>query len=102
MTQGIKTIDSIGTQLPTSSLEILLPSIVLSHLSYSALFTQHIEKPLLSSLEKQLNWSPKKVFKRYFYKQTGPLCRQKTITDKNYKEILLILISIIFLTTNLV
>ena len=84
MTQGIKAIDSIGTQLLTSSLEILLPSIVLSHLSYSALFTQHIKKPLLTSLEMQLSWGPKNVFKRYFYKQTGPLCRQKTIADKNY------------------
>ena len=55
MAQGIKNIDSIGTQLPTSSLKILLHSIVLSHLIYSALFFQHTSKPLKTSLEKQLN-----------------------------------------------
>ena len=54
MAQGIKTIDSFGIQLPTSSLEILLHSIVLSHLNYS-IFFQHIRKPVMTSLEKQLN-----------------------------------------------
>ena len=45
MVQGIKTIDSFGTQLPTSCAEVLLHSIILSHLNYSALFIQHIRKP---------------------------------------------------------
>ena len=38
--QGIKTIDTIGQQLPTLSLVALLHCLVLSHLDYSAKFFQ--------------------------------------------------------------
>ena len=54
MAQGINTIDSKGTQLPTSSLKLLLDSIVWSHCNYSTLYIQHIIKPMMTSLEKQL------------------------------------------------
>ena len=64
MAQGIKPIDSFGTQLPTSGLEILLHSFVFSHLNYSALIIQHIRKHMMTSLEKQLCWGLKKVFFR--------------------------------------
>ena len=40
MAQGIKTIDTIGQQLPTLSLVALLHCLVLSHLDYSAIFLQ--------------------------------------------------------------
>ena len=55
MAQGIKIIDSIGNQLPTSSLETLLHSTVLSYLNFPDLFIQHIRKAMITSLEKQLN-----------------------------------------------
>ena len=65
-----ETIVSIGILLPTSSLEFLLHSIVLSHLNHSALFIQHIRKPMMPSLEKQLNWGLKKVFFRSNFKSS--------------------------------
>ena len=62
MTQGIKTLDSIGTELPTSSLETLPHSFLLSHLNISAHFIQLVRKPMMSSLKKQLNSGLKKCF----------------------------------------
>ena len=62
MSQWIQKKDSIGTQLPTSGLEISLHSNILSHLNYSVLFNQHIRNLKINSLEKQLNWGLKKVF----------------------------------------
>ena len=55
ITQGIKAIDSTGTQLLASSLEKLLHSIVSSYLNNSALLIQHIGKTMMTSLENQLN-----------------------------------------------
>ena len=64
LAEGIKTIDSIGTHFPASSLEILLQSVVLTHLNFSALFIQHIRKPIMTFLEKQLNWGNNNLFLR--------------------------------------
>ena len=54
MSQGIKTIDLNGTQLTTSSLNISLRSIVVSHINSSALFIQRIKKPMMNFQETQL------------------------------------------------
>ena len=62
MAQWIKTVDSNRSQFLKSSLEMLLHSIVLSHFNDSALFIQHIRKPMLISLENQLNWGLTEVF----------------------------------------
>ena len=59
MAQGIKTIDTIGQQLPTLSLVALLHCLVLSHLEYSAIFFQQINATLMLSLEKHFNWALK-------------------------------------------
>ena len=64
MAQGTNTIDSMGTQLPISSLEILQRSIVLSLLNYSALFIHHIRKPMMTFLQNQLSFGLKNVFFR--------------------------------------
>ena len=60
MAQGIKTIDTIGQQLPTLSLVALLYCLVLSHLDYSTIFLIQINATLMQSLEKQLNWALKR------------------------------------------
>ena len=64
MAQGIKTIDTIGQQLPTLSLVALLHCLVLSRLDYSAIFLQQINATLMLSLEKQLNWALKRTYFR--------------------------------------
>ena len=73
MAQGIKTIDTIGQQLPTLSLVALLHCLVLSHLDYSAIFLIHINATLMLSLEKQLNWALKRTYFRSKFKSSSLL-----------------------------
>ena len=73
MAQGIKTIDTIGQQLPTLSLVALLHCLVLSHLDYSAIFLQQINATLMLSLEKQLNWALKRTYFRSKFKSSSLL-----------------------------
>ena len=73
MAQGIKTIDTIGQQLPTLSLVALLHCLVLSHLDYSAIFLQQINATLMLSLEKQLNWALKRTYFRSNFKSSSLL-----------------------------
>ena len=69
----IKTIDTIGQQLPTLSLVALLHCLVLSHLDYSAIFLQQINATLMLSLEKQLNWALKGTYFRSKFKSSSLL-----------------------------
>ena len=64
MAMGIKTIDTIKNQLPTTTLIMLLQPLVLSHLSYPALLFPSISTASFNSLERQLNWALKCVFFR--------------------------------------
>ena len=64
MAMGIKTIDAIKNQLPTTTLTILHQPIVLSHLSYPALLLPSVSVASFNSLEKQLNWALKCFFFR--------------------------------------
>ena len=77
MAQGIKTIDTIGQQLPTLSFVALLHFIFfLSHLSllvYSAIFLIQINATLMLSLEKQLNWALKRTYFRSKFKSSSLL-----------------------------
>ena len=73
MAQGIKTIDTIGQQLPTLSLFALLHCLVLSYLDYSAIFLQKINAILMLSLEKQLNWALKRTYFRSKFKSSSLL-----------------------------
>ena len=72
MAQGIKTIDTIGQQLPTLSLVSLLHCLVLSHLDYSAILIQ-INATLMLSLEKQLKWALKGTYFRSKFKSSSLL-----------------------------
>ena len=71
--QGIKTIDTIGQQLPKLSLVALLHCRVLSHLDYSAIFLIQINATLMLSLEKQLNWALKRTYFRWKFKSSSLL-----------------------------
>ena len=71
MAQGIKTIDTIGQQLPTLSLVALLHCLVLSHLDYSAKFLTQVNATLMLSLEKQLNWALKRTYFRSKFKSSS-------------------------------
>ena len=51
MTKGIKTIDTIGQQLPTLSLIALLHCLVLSHLDYTAISLEQTNATSLMSLK---------------------------------------------------
>ena len=73
MAQGIKTIDTIGQQLPTLSLVALLHCLILSHLDYSAIFLIQINATLMLSLEKQLNWALKRTYFRSKFKSSSLL-----------------------------
>ena len=73
MAQGIKTIDTIGQQLPTLSLVALLHSLILSHLDYSAIFLIQIKATLTLFLEKQLNWALKRTYFRSKFKSSSLL-----------------------------
>ena len=69
--KGIKTIDTIGQQLPKLSLVALLHCLVLSHLDYSAIFLKQINATLMLSLEKQLNWALKRTYFRWKFKSSS-------------------------------
>ena len=73
MAQGIKTIDTIGQQLPTLSLVALLHCLNLPHLDYSAIFLIQINATLMLSLEKQLNWALKRTYFRSKFKSSSLL-----------------------------
>ena len=73
MVQGIKTIDTIGQQLPTLSLVALLHCLVSSHLDYSAIVLTQINATLMLSLEKQLNWALKRTYFRSKFKSSSLL-----------------------------
>ena len=64
MAMGIKTIDTIKKQVPTTTLIMLLQPLVLSHLSYPALLLPSVPTASFNSLERQLNWALKCVFFR--------------------------------------
>ena len=73
MAQGIKTIDTIGQQLPTLSLVALLHCLVSSHLDYLAKFLIQIKASLMLSLEKQFNWALKRTYFRSNFKSSSLL-----------------------------
>ena len=70
MAQGIKTIDTIGQQLPKLSLVALLHCLVLSQFDYSAICLIQINATLMLSLEKQLNWALKRTYFRSKFKSS--------------------------------
>ena len=57
MARGIKTIYTLRNRIPTFLMKTDLNKFVISHLRYLLLLTQSIDKNLVISLEKQLNWA---------------------------------------------
>ena len=59
--------------LPEKTKILLLNAIVISHLHYSALILIGLQKSLLTSLEKQLNWGIKTIFNKRKYDRSADL-----------------------------
>ena len=59
MACGIKVLNTLSKSLPEKTKVLLLNAIVISHLHYSALILISLQKSLLTTLEKQLNWGIK-------------------------------------------
>ena len=66
MAQGIKTLYVLRNVVPYHLRKILLNSLVISHLQYSAVLLSSISKNLLTTLEKQLNWAVKACYVQRF------------------------------------
>ena len=64
MAGGIKTIYTLRNRIPTFLMKTVLNAFVISHLHYSLLLIQSIDKNLLISLEKQLNWAIRACYSR--------------------------------------
>ena len=57
MARGIEIIYTLRNWMPTFLMETVLNAFVISHLHYSLLLIKSIDKNLLISLEKQINWA---------------------------------------------
>ena len=73
MALSIKTLYSINDMVPTKTKLTLLRSLVISHLHYPAILLSGINKSLLRTLEKQLNWGVKACFNRKKYDSSSDL-----------------------------
>ena len=67
MACGIKVLNTLSKSLPEETKILLLNTIVISHLHYSALILIGLQKSLLTTLEKQLNWGMKTILNRRKY-----------------------------------
>ena len=73
MASGIKVLNTLSKSLPEKTKVLLLNAIVISHLHYSALILIGVQKSLLTTLEKQLNWGIKSIFNRRKYDRSTDL-----------------------------
>ena len=73
MACGIKVLNTLSKSLPEKTKLLLLNAIVISHLHYSALILIGLQKSLLTTLEKQLNWGIKTIFNRRKYDRSTDL-----------------------------
>ena len=64
MARGIRTICTLRNRIPTFLMKKVLNAFAISHLNYSLLLIQSIDKNLLISLEKQLNWAIRACYSR--------------------------------------
>ena len=80
MACGIKVLNTLSTSLPEKTKTLLLNAIVISHLHYSALILIGLQKSLLTTLEKQLNWGIETNFKtRKYDRSTDIKLRNKIL-----------------------
>ena len=73
MACGIKVLNTLSKSLPEKTKILLLSVIVISHLHSSALILIGLQKSLLTTLEKQLNWGIKTIFNRRKYDRSSDL-----------------------------
>ena len=75
MAHAIRSIYLIRHQVPLNA-RILLKSLVLSHLSFSAIFFQNLSAKNLKRLNRQINWDIKVCFLRKKYDKARDLLIQ--------------------------
>ena len=76
----IKILNTLSKTCPEKTKVWLLNAIVISHLHYSALILIGLQKSLLTTLEKQLNWGIKSNFnRRKYYRSTDLKLRNKIL-----------------------
>ena len=61
---GLKVLNTLSKTLPEKKKVLLLGAIVISRLHYSALILIGLQKSILTTLEKQLNWGIETIFIR--------------------------------------
>ena len=81
MACGIKVLNTLSKSLPEKTKVLLLNAIVISHLHYSALILIGLQKSILTTLEKQLNWGIKSIFNRRKYDRSTDLTSQQNTTS---------------------
>ena len=64
MACGIKVLSTLSKSLPEKTKVLLLNTIVITHLHYYALTLIGLQKSLITTLEKHLNWGIKSIFNR--------------------------------------
>ena len=79
MACGIKVLNTLSKSLPEKTKVLLLNAIVISHLHYSALILIGLQKSILTTLEKQLNWGIKSIFNRKYDRSTDLKLRNKIL-----------------------
>ena len=80
MTHAVRSIYIIRHQVPLNARILLLKSLVLSHLSFTAIFFQNLSAKNLKHLNQQINWGVKVCFLRKKYdKATDLLIQTKTL-----------------------
>ena len=73
MARGKKVLNTLSKSLPEKTKVLLLNAILINHLHYSALILIGLQKSLLTTLEKQLNWGIKSIFNRRKYNRSTDL-----------------------------
>ena len=84
MAGGIKTIYTLRNRIPTFLMKTVLNAFVISHLHYSLLLIQSIDKNLLISLEKQLNWAIRACYSRNRMDSTKDLKIKHSVLPVDY------------------
>ena len=80
MACGIIVLNTLSKSSTEKTKILLLNAIVKSHLHYSALILIGLQKSLLTTLEKQLNWGIKTIFnRRKFDRSTDLKLRNKIL-----------------------
>ena len=83
MAHAIRSIYHIRHQLPLNAQILLLKALVLSHLSFSAIFFQNLSAKNLNCLNRQINWGIRVCFLRKKYDKARDLLIQtKTLPDE--------------------